>query len=281
MMFNLVNYIGNFVSGNINDEENRSTLENRMKLTSGRYNDIKCHSYKPHVITIKSKRLLRYLNHISNFDDKLKQLETMNDILNKVCKSIYLKYDPHLIYSFSNEINIVFFYNDNGDYMYNGNVNQILTNLVSYTTIQMTKLLQNQNINSDFVFSGKFIEFDKDYETLNYLIWRQFNCRRNTITLLYKCLHMNNILDCKKAIDKVKLEDMKCDLDNLLLTNVEFLLTGNILKKSLSYKYIGAKENESESDDTLQQIKTVSIGQFYLSENFKETLQKYIKNKII
>jgi len=257
------------------------TLDERMKNISDK-NNTKCHSYKPHVITIKSKKILSYLKSISlsnlSFDEKKIKINELNDVLIEVCKSIYIQYDPNLIYCYHNEINIVFFYKENGNYLYDGNINTLLTNLVSYTTLKMNQELQKISNLNDFIFTGKFIEFDKDYEILNYIIWRQINCKRNTLSLFYKCLYKN------KDIDNIKTTDMQICLDKKDI-NIDKFLTGNILKKILYYKnsdfVICDNTSKHESEKELISRKCICVQNFYLYDNFSENFFKYIKNKIL
>ena len=271
------------------------SLDERMKNLSNKYNT-KCHCYKPHVITMKSKQILSYMKSISRskmtFKEKQKYIKTLNDIIIDICKKIYKKYDPTLIYCFNNEINIVFFYKSNGNYIFDGNVNSILTLLVSDITLQINKdnvldtLLNNVEhskgtvpILKDIIFTGMFIEFDKDYEILNYLIWRQMNCRRNTLSLFYKCIYPN------KSIDNINTENMKEILYRMNI-NIDELLTGNVLKKMLYYKSVSDEKLhynfENNTDDRgIITRKNISVNNILFSDNFKENFQKYIKNKVL
>jgi tRNA(His) 5'-end guanylyltransferase len=259
----------------------KTTLDERMKNISDK-NNTKCHSYKPHIISIKSKQILSYLKSISlselSFNEKRIKITELNDILIDVCKSIYKTYDPHLIYSYHNEINVVFFYKENGNYLYDGNINTILTNLVSFTTLKMNNKLKTIDNLKDVIFTGKFIEFDKDYEVLNYIIWRQINCKRNTLSLFYKCLYKN------KDIDNIKTTEMQIILDKKEI-NIDKFLTGNILKKILYYKHsdfvIYNENSKNENEKDLITRKCICVKNFYFSNNFNENFFKYIKNKIL
>lgn len=253
----------------------KTTLNERMKIISDKYN-LKCHYYKPHVISIKSKQILSYLKMISNskltFDEKKLKIKQLDDIMVGICKKMYQKYDPTLIYCFNNEINIVFFYKSNGNYIFDGNVNSILTLLVSEVTLQINKMIINNTNLKDVTFTGKFVEFDKDYEVLNYLIWKQINCKRNTLSLFYKCLYP------KKNINNMNLDKMKESLNEM---NIENFLTGNILKKMLYYKSVKLDDIDECDDKNIITRKNICINNIYFADNFKENFQKYIKNKIL
>ena len=86
---------------------------------------------------------------------------------------------PTLIYSFNNEIHLVF---NDSNYLYNGNITKKLSKCVSLSTIALSKAF-----NRSIVCTGYAVEFYKNHEILNYLIWRQYDCKRNTLNLLYKC----------------------------------------------------------------------------------------------
>ena len=234
-------------------------------------NNKQCHGFKPFVITIKSKQLSEYINYITDLDEKVKLLNNVQDILFETSKTLYAKFNPHLIYTFQNEINVVFFYNDNGTFVYNGDINKIVTNIVSVVSIEVYKRLCQ--LNFDLNFHGHFVEFDVDYEVLNYLVWRQMDCKRNTITLLYRCNENN-----KCNVEGIKVIDMISILNNKIGKNINqeymHLLTGNIIKKYLFYKM------KNESDENIIVRRSVGMESIYFSDNFKTVLKKYIVNKI-
>ena len=168
---------------------------------------------------------------------------------------MYNKFDPVMIYAFNNEINLAFFYNDNGEDRYDGNINKILTSIVSYASVLVSKELEKSEIYLDLVFDGHFIEFDIDHEILNYFIWRQFDCKRNTITLLYKSFYNTD------DIQDLNLDDMKYTLPNVN----DKLLTGNIIKNDLTehiQKGIAIPMNENTTSSFFVNGVSVLIGSF-------------------
>ena len=269
---------------------NNTNLDTRMRSYLYTHNSKRCHGFKPFIITLKSKSILDYLNHLTNYHDKVKQLELVQEVFFNVSKSIYTKFDPNLVYTFENEINIVFFYNDRGIFLFDGNVNRLISTLASYTSIQVYKELLGSGINLESSFSGQFVEFDIDYEVLNYLVWRQMDCRRNTITLLYKCVNIDNVLDGKNVVEKIKIDDMisyiNDHVDKNKISNLEYLLTGNIIKKYIFYKIrdknsgINQDTNDENIKNEIVARKSVGVEHFFFSDNFKSNLQKYIVNKI-
>jgi hypothetical protein len=278
-----------------------------MKRIIEKDNGKKCHYYKPRIVSLKSRTLLNFINNINVIKDKVDLLEIINKMLINVSKKLYLRFYPTMIYTFHNEINLVFFYDENGESMYDGNFNKILTSIVSYTSILFVKELEKNDIFLEFLFDAHLIEFDKDYETLNFLIWRQFECKRNTITLLYKCLHNKN------DTNNLGLDDMKYSLPVLS----QELFIGNILKKRKILKEnkenkiddnkeneidnkeneIDNKENEidnkeNEIDNKENEIdnkeenvikkvrKDICVEYFYFHKDFKNVFEEYIKTNV-
>jgi len=193
-------YISNFLSNFLSNKFSSIVESDEIKIRMSKYinkNNKKCHPFKPFVVSLKSRQILSYFNYLTSIDDKLKFIDKFNEIMITVSKKLYTQYDPHMIYTFHDEIHLVFFYNENGNYLYSGDINKIITTLVSYTSIEMTKILTKRSIDLEFVYKGQFIQFDNDYEILNYIIWRQFDCKRNIITLLYKCINLENFLNNK------------------------------------------------------------------------------------
>ena len=286
-----------FCTGERNSEiedsnmSNENLLRTRMKHYLSRYNS-ECHYYKPHIISLKSKKLLFFVNHLTTLEEKLEILKEHNQMLIDVCSKLYKRFDPHMIYTFNNEIHLVFYYNDEGNVLYYGDVNKLITSIVSYASIYMEKKLSEKGINIDFIFNGKFVEFDKDYETLNYIIWRQLDCKRNNTVLLYRCLKQNDILDNKLTLDKIKNEEMRQELENYTSID-ESIFNGNIIKRQLYYKEQSSKEtaikemrNNKESkrewsENGMYTRKRLVVDNINLVNNFKENARKYIYNKVI
>lgn len=280
---NVYNYVSDYLSNKVTSISDDSEIKKRMTKYINK-NNKKCHPFKPFVVSLKSRQILSYFNYLTKIDEKLKFIEKFNEIMIEVSKKLYIQYDPHMIYTFQDEIHLVFFYNENGNYIYSGDINKIITTIVSYTSIEMTKILAKRSINLDFVYKAQFVEFDKDYEILNYIVWRQLDCKRNIITLLYKCINLENFLDNKDKHNYLKLDVMEKNVYDILKEKLELHCTGNILKKSLFYtntknpKVVFNKENEHNN---LIVRKQINVENFYFSEKFKEYLNKYIKNKIM
>jgi hypothetical protein len=270
MFFNIINSLKSVIS-----VHNNTNLDTRMRNLIKKYNSTKCHGFKPFIVTLKSKNLMTYINRLNDYNSKVKELNHLQDLLFKVSKGLYNKYDPNLIYTFQNEINLVFYYNEKGDYIYDGNINKMLTSMTSYISTELTKLFLLENIKVDLYFSAQFVEFDIDYEILNYLVWRQMDCKRNTITLLYKCMFKDEFLDGTKTVEDMSIEEMKDALNKMLNTNINEnihnLLIGNNIKKYLFYKMV---------NDKMVSRKSIGLDNIEFSNNFKENLHKYIINKV-
>jgi hypothetical protein len=165
----------------------------------------------------------------------------------------------------------------------------------------MEKKLLEKGIDIDFLFNGEFIEFDKDYETLNYLIWRQLDCKRNNTVLLYRCLKRNDILDNNLILDKIKNEEMRQELNDY--TDIhESIFTGNIIKRQLYYKERSTKERSTKeikektiisieeeeehdgkewSENGMYTRRRLVVDHLDLVNNFRENARKYIYNKVM
>jgi hypothetical protein len=209
-----------------------------------------------YVISLKSKSLLKILNSRSNFDEKTNELAENNIILKKICKILYDKYDPIMIYCFNNEINLVFVNNDSA--LYNGNISKLVCNIASCASV-----LSSKQVKEDIYFDGMFLEFTKTCELLNYLVWRQFDCRRNTVTSLYKCF----IGDL--PIDNISVEEMEKCFDV-----PKDLFYGTVMKKCM-VAYTKGDENQ-----TIIRNKVV-CNHFYLAEDFSNVLEKYLGTKYL
>lgn len=225
------------------------SLNYRMREILSEYNNNTFNSNKPYIISIKSKKILDYVNcKEDSIEDKLYSWNEYNNILVEISKRCYYYFNPSLIYSFNDEIHLVF-YNEHDNY--NGNINKTLTTAVSFVTRLFAKKLDDYV----FTFHGKYIQFNTEYETLNYLIWRQNHCKiNNTNTLL-------------------KYSENKLTEDNINWQSPSNILYGNILKKELIYIQDKNKEMINR--------KIISNHTILLKDNFNENLQKYIYNEYL
>jgi hypothetical protein len=219
-----------------------------------------CDISKTHIVSLKSKQLLKAINDVWRYDDKVEDLQKYNEKLINVCYKLYEYFSPNVIFSFNNEIHLCFYHNGSNNFVFGGNQNKTISTMASYATLV-----------ADCVFEATLHEFDYDYEVLNFLIWRQHDCKRNNYTLLYKCKHLEQYLDNTLNIQETKLTDIeKFFKDEYNIIN-PFVL-GNVLKKSIVYK--------DKTDEEMVLRKEYIVEHFLLSSNFKETLQKYIINKL-
>lgn len=269
--------------GKINSNKTES-LQQRMTDYIKKSNSKKCHPYKPHIISLKSHNLLSYINNITTIDEKLYLFKKYNNVLIEVCKELYNTYDPSMIYCFNNEIHLVFYHNNTGDYLYNGDITKTLTSMASYVSILFTKKMEELNSDIIPIFSGILVEFDKEYETLNYIIWRQFDCKRNNTTLLYKCYNKDSLTNTD--LYNVKIDYMLSRLDDI----PPQLINGNIIKKQIYYTSINISEFYDRIDVTPKMVikqeelvtrRDFNIEHIKLNEDFKKNMKKYIKNKLL
>lgn len=231
-------------------------LKKRMQDLIDKYNSDTFDDYRYHIITVKSKEINQYIN-----SDFSKNADRMHDIFVKVSKESYHPFAPVMIYTFNNEINFVF---DTENDQFNRNINKRLTAIVSYITNRVTKELFNRGINMEFMFTGKFIEFEKDYETFNYLVWRQCECYRNNILALAK----ENGLETHK----LKTKELFEMLGKKESEYPPYVLNGSIIKKEIIYV-------EKENDTILRTF--LNVDHIILSDSFCSNIRKYLYNRML
>jgi hypothetical protein len=244
-------------------------LKKRMYDLIDKYNSDTFDDFRYHIITVKSKEIIQYINlDFSNNSDR------MNDIFVKVCKESYNKFSPVMIYTFNNEINFVF--DLENDY-YKRNINKRLTSIVSYITNRITKELFNHGINMEFMFTGKFIEFEKDYETFNYLVWRQCECYRNNILALAK----------ERGLEthKIKTKDLFVNLGKKESDYAPYILNGSIIKKEIIYveKNTDVEKVEGQTRNNVDVVLRTFLNVDYIvfSDSFSSNIRKYLYNKML
>lgn len=248
----------------------------RMQDMVNVYNNKEFNNYYPIVISLKSKEILKLVNNLGKIDNeidiknKLLSWEQYNKILLNVSKECYDRFSPSMIYTFNDEIHMVFYNQSDYQGIYNNNINKTLTIMSSFVSNKFTKEFIKNNIDVEFTVYGKYVEFKDEYEILNYLIWRQFDCRRNNIITLYKCINSN--------VNSMSLENVTQELfhylsDDLKINyeDIQYIICGNILKKR---KYHDKKSNTHFTKTR----KELQIIHELLHSNFKHNLKKYIFN---
>ena len=135
-------------------------IQQRMTNYIKRINGYKCHPFKPHIVTLKCNQLLQHLNSLSDWLEKYNALASFNNTLTNVSKQLYERYDPNMIYCFNNEIHLVFFYNEYGDFIYNGDIMKTTTSMASTASVMFSNEL---SLPEGVVFNGTFVEFDKEW----------------------------------------------------------------------------------------------------------------------
>lgn len=262
MLYSFINWFREILFGFEMNEDNDNSLHNRMKRLSLKWNGFHVHPFKPTIITLNSHDLLKFINILTSYDEKLKFFEQWNTVYKKVCESLYNKFNPTMIYYFNDEINIVFYHNDHGELWANGNLHKMIANISSYTSRCLSQELIKIGVNLDFCFNCRVVQFDDSYETLNWLIWRQSDCYRNILTLLYKCYHLeyairtnsnylNQILNSKlKGTTTTELETFLYENKTDSLNEFKKLLFGAILKKQIRVISTQIENAETENTET-------------------------------
>lgn len=253
---------------------NEDSLKNRMQDTLSEYNNKEFTSYQPYIISLKSKEILQYLNtKKTSVKEKIEDWQEYNTLLLKVSQECYDRFNPRMVYAFNDEIHLVFYNISDYPDLYNGNVTKTLTTITSFATTQFTREFTKRNLDFDFTIHAKYAEFVKEYEALNYLVWRQLDCKRNNVITLFKYFQD----DVKYLLLDDVTQSLFHNLSDLDVTyeHVKFLINGNVLKKEIVYIDSNTKNEESEE---MSSRKELSISNELLHENFKENLRKYIYN---
>jgi tRNA(His) 5'-end guanylyltransferase len=229
-----------------------------MESMHSDWNRMRCES-EFFVVSLKSRSLLKMLKqNTHDFNKKNEELGQNNIILKQVCKTLYDKYDPVMIYCFNNEINLVFV--NEGNTLYKGNISKMVCKMASHASVCYSRELKND---VDITFEGIFVEFRKSCEVLNYLVWRQFDCRRNTVTSLYKCFAKNVTIENMPIHDMERCFELPKDL-----------LYGIVMKKCM-VAYTKGSENR------VLVRKRIVADHFYLADNFDKIVEKYVRTKFL
>jgi hypothetical protein len=191
-------------------------LNDRMTKYLSKFNDDKFHPYKPHVVSLKSKQILRYLSKPTTFQEKQDQIDNYYQKVLEVVKKCYHQFDPTLIYIMNDEFHFVFYYNDEGDFRYDGNIMKLNSSITSFVSIEMAKIYGNE---FDFYYQSKVVEFNDDDEVLNYIIWRQLNCKNTNLQNFYKSIHPD--LDITGiSLDEIESELMDNHIELTSFSNI-------------------------------------------------------------
>lgn len=247
------------------------SIKTRMQELLKTYNDREFNSFQPYIVSLKSKEILEFLNFPSaSIQDKINLLKNYNEILLNVSKQCYNRFNPSMIYTFNDEIHMVFYNTSDYPDLYNGNIHKTLTTMSSFATYFFIKEFIKYNIDFEFTIGAKYVEFNPEYETLNYLTWRQLDCKRNNIITLYKYINSDVT---HKSLDDVT-QSLFHHLSDLNITHdeLQFLIYGNVLKKELVYV---------EHKEDISPRKEFNTSHELLHENFKENLRKYILNNYL
>ena len=167
----------------------KNSLNTRMNKYLDKYNNKKFHPYKPHVVSLHSKQISKFLNKKMSIEDKQEHIEKYYQNVSTVIKKCYNHFDPTLIYVINDEIHFVFYFNDDGNFKYNGNIMKMTSCITSFVSIEFTKLFIKEQNDIEFYFTSKVVEFDQDDEVLNYIIWRQLSGKNNNFQNFYKSVY--------------------------------------------------------------------------------------------
>lgn len=231
-------------------------LPQRMAFYVDKYNSFKAHAYKGHVVVLKSKRILDIFH---THKRSLETLDLIHSSVINICHSLMEKYNPRLIYTFNDEIHLVFMYDDdNSRYIFDGNVHKLLTN-VSGT---MAHLITKSNlIPTNPEVTAKFVQFNNDYELLNFIAWKQSHC-------FSKAEEMSPELNVDKVPSWYKF--------GTFLKKKMFIKFDSNVERSVDYDYTSVYP-----EDVILRKQVVTFHKHLFSEftNFDECFQLLIVNK--
>jgi hypothetical protein len=244
----------------------RQSLKIRMQELLDVYNGETLDNFTPYIVSLKSKEILEYINFPkNNINEQIDTWRQYNTILQTVIRESYNRFNPTMMYAFNDELHFVFY--NTSDYMdvYNGNIVRIMTTINSFVTRSFTREFSKYGIDFEFSFNAKYAQFPVEYETLNYLVWRQLDCKRNNTITLFKYFNNNTT--------HMNLEDVTQNLchnlkdNNINYTDLSDIIYGYIVKKEIVY---------IEKGDDIVTRKVFNISNTILNDNFRETLHKYV-----
>lgn len=230
-----------------------TSLNERMSYYINKYNGKTFHPYKPHVITLKSKQVLKYLNKPMTIQEKQTHLDSYYTKVKEVVKKCYHQFDPTLVFLVNDEFHFVFYFNEEGDFRYNGNIMKMSSSINSFVSVEMSKLYSTE---FDFYYTAQALEFEEDDEVLNYLIWRQSNGKNNNFQNFYKCMYPKSDI-MGMTLEQIDNELMNSQMELTALSNIYGLL-----------------------------VKKMSTGEFYfssfnLASNFSYIFSTFFERKLL
>lgn len=181
-------------------KDNYKQLQNNSHMSSALeyYNSESFNNKQMYIISVRSKSFAKFLNEKSpSFGQKLKEFEEHNNILNKISKQLFNKFNPTMIYTFNDEFLLIF-----NRSLVNTNINKQLTSITSYITRLLTLELINQDINLDFTMSAKWISFSNDKNIFKYIVSRQNRCTLLNLNLLYNYFEKSDRLPTYILLNK-------------------------------------------------------------------------------
>ena len=189
-----------------------------------------------------------------------------------------------MIYAFNDEIHMVFYNLSDYPELYNGNKIKMLTTVSSFATRQFTKEFISKNIDFEFTLNAKYVQFDIDYEILNYLVWRQNDCKRNNIITLYK--YYNNNVNCMSLLDITKKLDDNMPLEEKTLYEYDLnnIIYGLVLKKesfSVPCRTDGFDIGKVEDVDGFMHRTVINVDNVIFADDFKSNIKKYVYEPVI
>ncbi|KAI8914259.1 tRNAHis guanylyltransferase-domain-containing protein [Gorgonomyces haynaldii] len=174
------------------------------------------------------------------FDDRI------TDAMVKTCHDLVLKFNPHLCYTHSDEISLVFL---NAD-MYNGRIQKLASVTASFASCRfnyhlcqpidqwhdLLPVVQQRLLGSTAYFDGRVIPFPDTESILECLLWRSnLDGFRNGVTQVALCQYGNtHKQSCASLLDKLEGDGIdvfekygKRSFFGTLLKKEQYLTTGH------------------------------------------------------
>lgn len=246
------------------------------------------YSIEPCIIYLRSKQILKILKQYQSIENKIQLFEEHNLKLHKIAQILYKEFNPNCIYCFNNEIHLVFYrsLDKDIDLPFNGNMNLFINYACSLCSVEFSKLY-----NTNIIFTGRLSIFPQgplEYETLNFLIWRQLNCKRNILQLLFTSYTITSLMDenTNTTIKTLQHEDINgiktLQMFNIIKSKypqlehkIQQLCNGILIKKELSYMITEPRNNFDSGTSSLVTYKSINKP---LHLNFDSNMQMYIRN---
>jgi hypothetical protein len=238
------------------------SFNTRMKALLHKHNSRSAHPFKAFVVSLSSKTVLKRMRMTSQ--------KHIHGLLVDTAKYLIERYNPHLTYVCNNEMHFVFMYEDYQSHPFDGNFNKIISSMTGSATYFFTVVdaVLNENdasFSCDPGFTAKVVEFENDYDTLNYLVYRQNFCYNN---------------NCLAHVSLLEKDDLKDDTAVL----PDWFKHGTIIKKELVVKAVNPPHNNPPNAEDVfvrKQLREMSCRLLSLGGSFREVYERFFMERYL